>query len=144
MKAAQKTAWDVRFPPDATPYDYAPALQDPSVVSISIACDWFPEDIILDQDEAADVLTVADVYQALYETLQGEITAEHPLYAQRSARDKADIQDATVRRLGDSSIKRRRWKGQLRDLLCKHCVLHRIVVDEELGKWRLEFIEVDD
>jgi hypothetical protein len=144
MRAAQKTAWDVRFPPEATPYDYAPALQDPSTVSISVACDRFPEDIVLDQAEAEDPLTVADVYQALYETLQGEITAEHALYSQRSSREKADIQDATARRLGDSSAKRRRWKGQLRDLLGKHCVLYRIVVDEELGKWRLDFIEADD
>ncbi|KAF5310776.1 hypothetical protein D9619_007626 [Psilocybe cf. subviscida] len=145
MKAAQKTPWDVRFEPAPTSFDHHYALQDASAACIRIFCDALPEDIVLeqDEDESEGPFTVADVYQALYETLQGEVTADHPLYAGRSSREKADIQDATACRLGDPTIKARRWKGQLRDLLGKYCVLERIIVDEKLGKWRLDFVEPD-
>lgn len=143
MKAAQKTVWDVRFPPEATAYDSEPALQDASMLSVKISCDQFREDLVHIYGNDGPI-TVADVYASIYKALLGEVTAEDDLYALRTARERADIQEVTARRLGDPSSKMRQWKGQLRDLLVKDCLLNGIIVNYKTGKWKLEFAEADD
>lgn len=141
MRAAQKVPWDTRFPHPQSEHDNYPALADGDVLSFAIYCPILQEDFILERCSTDAELTVGDIYESLYSMLCTGLWHTHPLYASRNSRERAQIEEATQRRMVNPSVKFTPWKGQVRDILGNRCVIGQFVEDYSLGKWRIDFVE---
>jgi hypothetical protein len=141
MRAAQKVLWDTRFPHPQSEHDNYPALADGDALSLTIHSPILQEDFILERCSTDPEFTVADIYESLYNMLCVVLSHTHPLYASRTAKERAQIEEATQRRMTDPSVQIAPWKGQVRDILGNRYVIGQFIEDYTLGKWRIDFVD---